>query len=75
MAAMRIRRFTDPQAFNEHITTVLAPRERENNLLLGIARNLTEKPDDATYMVAVAADVMVAAAVKVLSSNESFLLR
>jgi uncharacterized protein len=52
---MRVRRFTDPQAFNELIAVVLASQERENNLLLGIVRNLVEKPDAASHMVAVAA--------------------
>ena len=56
MAMMKVTRFTDPQAFNEHIGAVLAPRERENNLLLGIVRNLAEKPNDAAYMLAVAAE-------------------
>jgi len=53
---MRVTRFTDPQAFNDHIGVALAPRERENNLLLGIVRHLVEKPDDTAYMVAVAAE-------------------
>jgi uncharacterized protein len=56
MAMMKVTRFTDAQAFNEHIGAVLAPRERENNLLLGIVRNLAEKPDDAACMLAVAAE-------------------
>jgi GNAT superfamily N-acetyltransferase len=50
---MRARRFTDPRAFNDRIAQALAPRERENNLLLGIVRGLTEKPDDQALMVAV----------------------
>jgi len=53
---MKVTRFTDPQAFNEHIGVALAPRERENNLLLGIVRHLVEKRDDTAYMVAIAAE-------------------
>src|SRR5262245_2395092 len=56
MPTMRVTRFTDPQAFNDHIGVALAPRERENNLLLGIVRHLAQKPDDTAYMVAVATE-------------------
>ncbi|HTO83077.1 MAG TPA: GNAT family N-acetyltransferase [Methylomirabilota bacterium] len=56
MPTMKVTRFTDPQAFNEHIGVALAPRERENNLLLGIVRHLVEKRDDTAYMVAIAAE-------------------
>jgi len=57
MPTMKVTRFTDPQAFNEHIGAALAPRERENNLLLGIVRNLVAKPDDAGALAELAARV------------------
>jgi ribosomal protein S18 acetylase RimI-like enzyme len=50
---MRARRFTDPRAFNDRIAQALASRERENNVLLGTVRGLTEKPDDRALMVVV----------------------
>jgi RimJ/RimL family protein N-acetyltransferase len=49
---MKARRFTDPRAFNNRIAPALSPRERENNLLLGMVRELAEKPDDRAFMVA-----------------------
>ena len=60
---MKARRFTDPRAFNNRIAPALSPRERENNLLLGIVRQLTERPDDQALMVALEDGNEVACAV------------
>jgi GNAT superfamily N-acetyltransferase len=61
---MRVRSFSDARAFNEHIGPALVPWERENNLLLGIVKGLTERPNDRAVMLAVEdADRPVCAAV------------